>query len=353
MALTGSKKTPSRKQAVSLRHIADELGVSISLVSKVLSGRLGTSGANVKKIRAIHAKARELDYRKNLLAEALRTGRQNVFAVYVHRHGAPGSAIVEDMIGGIADEASKVQQRLLINYYETSDEFRATLPLVHRNSVDGVIMAGIPHGELVDDLRIIHARGVPVVTIHDTQLDKQFPNVGVDQIEVGRLTTTHLIERGCRRIAHFWVHREPPQTSLSDDRYAGYKRALADHGLPYDPALVVQVPDFQYATGVAATNELLQRGVSFDGIYCQSDPHSSAALNTLVTAGKKVPQDVKLIGVDNAPYCDFAIVALSSTSQEFRSRGRLAVDLLTRKLAGESVDSTRTVPVVVARASSS
>ena len=84
----------SKRKPVGLRRIAEELNVSVSLVSKVLSGRLGTSGAHADKIRAIHAKARELDYRKNHLAEALRTGRQNVLAVCVHRHGVEGSGIV-------------------------------------------------------------------------------------------------------------------------------------------------------------------------------------------------------------------------------------------------------------------
>lgn len=350
--MPSSGSTAPRKQAVSLRHIAEELGVSVSLVSKVLSGRLGTSGANIEKIRAIHAKARELDYRKNLLAEALRTGRQNVFAVYVHRHGTPGSSIVECMVDGIADEAGKIQQRLLIQFYETSDMFRATMPMVHRNSVDGVIVAGILHSELVEDLRVIHSRGVPVVTIHDSELDRQFPNVGVNQMEVGRLATTHLIERGCRRIAHYCV-ASPVLTSLSSARREGYCHALAEHGLSYDPELVVQVPDYSYEAGGWATKELLQRGVQFDGIFGQSDPHTAAALNLLMAAGRKVPEEVKLIGVDNSPHCEFAAVPLSSTSQEFRTRGREAVRLLARKLAGDNVGSIQIAPVVVPRASTS
>src|SRR5690606_31522393 len=106
-----AKQQPARRQVVGLRDIAEELNVSVSLVSKVLSGRLGTSGANIKKIRAIRAKARELGYQKNLLAEALRTGRQNVLALFLHRHGEPGSGIVDETINGVAEEAARSQQR--------------------------------------------------------------------------------------------------------------------------------------------------------------------------------------------------------------------------------------------------
>jgi LacI family transcriptional regulator len=255
---------------VSLRQIADEVGVSVSLVSKVLSGRMGNTGAQAAKVAAIHKTAAELGYRKNLLAHALRTGRQNVLAVCVHRHGEPGSGIVEEMVAGIAAEAVTHRQRLLLHYYETAEEFRKFAPELQRNAADGVIMGGLGHPELIRDLDSVHDRSLPIVTIHDEQLAPSFPNVGMDQVEVARLATRHLIEQGCRRIVHFKV---------TEPRYEGYRRALKEAGIALDSALVIECELYSYTAGVSATRKLLESGAEFDGIVGCSDHHCAAALN--------------------------------------------------------------------------
>jgi LacI family transcriptional regulator len=103
---------------------------------------------------------------------------------------------------------------------------------------------------------------------------------------------------------------------------------------------------------VMAVRELLDSGVQFDGIVGCSDHHSAAALNVLTERGRKVPEHVKLVGIDNAPFCNFAAVPLSSVSQEYDVRGRHAVRLLMTLLRGESAYLIQIPPVVHARASS-
>jgi LacI family transcriptional regulator len=331
------------QKVVSLRQIADEVGVSVSLVSKVLNGRMGNTGAQAAKVAAIHDKALSLGYRKNLLAQALRTGRQNVLAVCVHRLGELGSGIVEEMVAGIAAEAAAQHQRLMLHYYETADEFRAFAPELQRNAADGVIMGGLGHPELIKDLKSMHSRGLPVVTIHDEKLSPMFANVGMDQVEVARYATRHLIEQGCRRIAHLKV---------VEHRYEGYRRALDEAKIRFDPALVVESGLYSYPAGTEAVNRLLASGAVFDGIVGCSDHHSAAALNVLTGRGLKVPEQVKLIGIDNAPFCQFAAVPLSSVSQEYEIRGRHAVRVLMTFLQDKSASVTQVPPVVCARASS-
>lgn len=345
-----STSSRSRQQVVGLRDIAEELNVSVSLVSKVLSGRLGTSGANAKKMAAIKDKAREMGYQKNLLAEALRTGRQNVLALFLHRHGEPGSAILDEVIVGIAEEAARADQRLLIHYYETSEEFRAFVPRIHRNVVDGVIVGGVPHADIVTELKAMHARSIPIVTIHDEELDPLFPNVGLSQCEVTRIATLHLIDQGCQAIAHFRV--VDGVTSLPANRYMGYRSALEERGLPYRPELVVDVLDFAYDTGLDAVQRLLREGRKFDGVVGQSDQHGLATTNYLLSKGIRVPHQVKVTGVDNAPFCRYGVVQLSSVSQEYRVRGKRAARLLVRKLNGDTVRSLQVLPILSVRESS-
>jgi LacI family transcriptional regulator len=358
-----TRKSPLKSAApVGLRDIAKELNISISLVSKVLSGRMGNSGAGARMVRAIQEKAQELQYQKNRQAEALSTGRQNAIAVCIHRHGEAGSAIVEEMVEGIAQEAAVHHQRLVIQYYTTLAQFRAFAPELHRNIVDGVIMGGIGHPELFDDLKAMDQRGLPAVTILDRKLGGNFANVGMDQVGVCRRATAQLIAQGCRHIAHFGERlKAPPSTnsfspaathSLGQTRCEGYALALQESGLEYRPELVIAVSSFGYAAGWEGTKALLDKDTPFDGIVGQSDHHVAGALNLLVSRGRKVPQQVKLIGVDNSPFCQYMSVALSSVSQEFQSRGRIAVRLLMEKLNGQKTSSVEVEPIVHARLSS-
>lgn len=354
MATVSSSAKPraASYQVVGLRQVAEELNLSVSLVSKVLSGRMGTSSATERTILAVRAKAMEMGYRKNELAEALRTGRQNVIAVCIHRHGVTGSSIVEDMVQGIAEGAARHHQRLMLQYCQDLSAFRRFGSGLHRNVVDGLIVGGLPHPEWVNELRKVAARGVPVATLHDWEVAPEFANVGMDQVELCRQATLHLLDQGCRRIAHIRPASDEPG-ALSDLRFEGYRRALASRRVAYRPQLVVSVGHgFSYESGIEGVRALLASRVPFDGIVGQSDQHAMAALNVLVREGVRVPGAVRIIGVDNSPFCALAIVPLSSMSQEVHARGKRAVELLVEVLNGGKARSVKIEPVVCARQSS-
>lgn len=346
-------RTGRLKRAIGLRDIAEQVGVSVSLVSKVLSRNFGTSGATKELIRAIEDKARELNYRKNRLADALKRGQQDAIAICVHRIGCPGSNLVGAVMRSIATVSAAAGRRLVIHYYDTIEEFRAICPDLNRSTIDGLVLAGVPHPEMIDDLHAILRGGVPIVTVHDCQLDKNIPNVGVSQSEIGLIATRHLIEQGARAIAHFIpiaVGRTSPGTP---DRYLGYRQAIDQAGIEHDPARVIEVRDYLYPAGLDGMNALLRGNIHFDALFVQSDHHSMAALNTLLRAGRRVPEDVKIVGVDDSTFCPIAAVELSSVSQELSLRGRHAAKLLGRLIDGDdSVQSIMVPPVLRARTSS-
>lgn len=333
---------PAPSKPSGLRRIAEELGVSVSLASKVLSGRMGTSGATPEMAKAIRQKAEELHYRKNLAAEALCTGRQNVIAVCLHHHGVEGSTIVDEMVNGIATEAANHRQRLLIHYYSNAKEFRDFSPEVDNSSFDGLIVGGLSHEELAVDLLAMQSRSVPIVTILDDPLAGRLTNVGMDQREVTRMSTLHLIDQGCKAIAHI---------ATAQKRYEGFRLALQERGLPFRKDLVVEVRDFGYGAGEKAMEVLVKQGKPFDGLVAQSDAQAAAVLNRLILMGRRVPQDTRVIGVDNAPVCQYSMVPLSSVSQEYVARGGQAVRLLVRQIQGEATSSSEVMPVLYARAS--
>lgn len=307
-----------------LADIARELNVSSSLVSKVLNGRLGTTRVSAKTIRAIHASAQNFNYQRNASAAALATGRQNVIGVFIHHVGVAGAGIMEAMTMGIAAEAAKHKMRLAVQYFEEREQFIAERQIMQRGVMDGVILGGMHHEDLIDMLNEVQNAGVPIVTIHDKQLDPRFSNVGMHQQEVGRVATQHLIDQGCRRIAHICKMGE---------RFEGYRMALRSAGLPFDPDLVFEVDNYVYAGGVQALSHWTERKVSFDGVFAQSDQQAVGFMNTFVRHGGHIPQDVKIIGVDNSPFADFSVIPLSSVSQEDKERGRRAVQILLEQTA--------------------
>jgi LacI family transcriptional regulator len=327
----------------SLKDIAGSLGVSVALVSKVLNRRMGTSGCSEKTRKAILAKAKQLRFRPNPLAVALRAGRKGTVGVFVHPIGNPGSGLVESLLDGIAEACNRNRERIWLSFFKTGDEFGERAPSEAQHEVDGLLLAGVSHPELAPLLRGFRKQGVPVVSVCTRPVLPSIPNVFTDEEALGYLATRHLLERGCRRIAH--VGRLP-------SRIRGYRRALRAHGLPFSPALVRETKEFALGEGGAAVRAWLAAGMRFDGVVAQSDNQALGAMYELLRHGRKVPQEVKVVGIDNSPICDLSPVALSSVSQEMQEVGRRAAEMLLDGIAGKRMSSCVVPPQVIRRASS-
>lgn len=328
-----------------MRDIATEVGVSVSLVSKVLNNRLGTTRVSPDKLAGIRRAVTRIGYCKNVSASALKAGRHNVVGVYIHRVGMEGSGIIEELLDGISAAALQHGQRLQLSLFSTTEQICNLYEGAHPSAMDGLMVGGLPHGDSFDQLSAIHDAGLPVVTIYDDPRLPSIPNVGIDQILVGRLATEHLIAQGARRIVHI---------RNLDYRFRGYCEALAQAGLPYDPACVFDASelDYSHVTGERAVLAFQEKGIMFDGIVTQSDQEAVGAMNVLFERGLCVPDDVKVIGIDNAPFCKFSRVPLSSVSQNNRMQGLEAMRLILNMIDGQEVQSTTVQPLLIARQSS-
>ena len=120
---------------VYLRDIASRLDVSVSLVSKVLNDRLGTTAVSPAVIRSIRETAKEMGYRKNYSAAALREGRHHAIGIFLHRTGVTGSGLLEDLLDGALFEAHARHQKQLLNFFETADDFRQLREFAHRGMI--------------------------------------------------------------------------------------------------------------------------------------------------------------------------------------------------------------------------
>lgn len=330
----------------SLKRIAAELGVSYTLVSKVLSGRLGTTGVSEKTRDSILNKAKELDYVPNRLAVALKAGRKGAIGIFLYHIDSPGSDVTDRLLHGMAEGLEQSGFRMWLRFFPTHDGFLAACDMRLKREVDGLIVAGLHHSSLVAKFRDLEHQDVPVVSLLNDLPDKarkMLTNVEICYESQGYLATRHLLEQGCRRLACF---------RTIENRTTGFLRAHREAAIKPDPKLIIDTESFSSWDGKRSLARLLDYGVPFDGIVCQSDAQASGAINELLHRGINVPGQVKITGVGNSPVAENCIVPITSVTSEMRRAGLKAVETLLLKIDGLPAKSSVIEPSLFVRNSS-
>ncbi len=332
----------------SLKDIASEVGVSYTLVSKVLRGKLGTTRVSARARKAILSKAKELDYKANPAAVALKTGRKGAVGIFLHHIGTPGSEISERLVQGLSSGLNDSGFRIWLRYFSSDEEFLAACDSRLLSEVDGIIVGGAEHPRLLTKLREIEGKGLPVVSVFfnapDSRREKLLDyRVTVDSELQGFLATEHLLKQGCRRLAHFRAFKT---------RASGFLRAHKKYRVPVIPELSLQTGDFFLETAQKLTRKLLDSGIKFDGIVCQADSQAVGAINELVRSGVDVPGQVKVTGVDNSPLAESCIVPVTSVTSGVRRVGLAAVEILLKRIAKNPTGPVVIEPQLVVRKSS-
>ena len=333
---------------VRLKDIARELGVSVVTVSKVLRNQGNISAATRQRVSK---RMRELHYRPNLAARALITGRTHTIGL-----------IVPDLLHPFFAQVAKALQSvlrphgygLLLSSSEEDPELeRQELELLFARRVDALLIASAQW--TVESFREIEAQKIPYVLIDRffTGLTANF--VGVDDEAVGDLATAHLLDQGCRRIAHI----RGPGLSTAAGRLEGYRRALARHELAPFAGYIVPIGSSADESGemggYEAARTLLATTPRPDGIFCYNDPSALGAMRAILAASLEIPRDIALVGCGNVIYSDFLRVPLSTIDQDSLSIGARSAELALELIEAKQPLHPRSIfvtPRLVARASS-
>jgi LacI family transcriptional regulator len=196
---------------------------------------------------------------------------------------------------------------------------------------------------MLPHLRRLERAGLPVVTFLESEYARRPVNIAVDNYLQGYLATEHIMVRGCEHIVHFRV---------GDARYEGYAGALREKGRRLDPALVVRCPHYSVMDGRLAVRKLLRSQIKFDAIVAQSDGQAFGACMELREQGIAVPDQVRIIGVDDSSLCLASPVSLSSVTSESVQVGVLTVEAILHKIGGGTVEPRLLHPRVIQRNSS-
>ena len=326
------------KKRVTSQDVANLAGVSRTTVSFVLNDVKGfnISPETRQKVRDA---AESLNYVPDATAQALASRRAKAIGLVMTRspHHIATDAFLLQIIGGLMEVIKDNKLRLLIEYVEAEHQDRAYLELARSKHIDGMILL-TPR---LDDagLKKLEQMDVPTVLMGEIEGSNLY-SVDVDNELAARKAVRHLLELGHTRIA--CITNAPATYTAAPDRVRGYRNALSDAGISPDDSLI-RYADFTPESGYAEMNSLLESGKQFTAVFVASDNVAMGVKAALIEAGKKVPEDISLVGFDDIPWAQYANPPLTTIHLEAQELARRACLVLMDLLKGKEPELKRQV----------
>jgi len=319
--------------ALTLEEIARAAGVSRSTVSRVINAEPNVRDAVRQRVWQV---VEEMDYHPNAAARNLASRRAQTLGVVIPQtfNTVFVDPFFPDVLRGVADAANESKHHLMLSMVDRPMEEDFYRRALRSQMLDGVVIVSA----LVDDPlipRLLRDR-IPFVTI-GRHLREQVSYVDADNVRGGRMATEHLLHNGRRRVATI---TGPLNMVPGLDRREGYQAALREAGFTVREAWIAE-GDFTQSGGFAAMQQLLPREP--DAVFVASDLMAVGALRALQQAGQRVPDDVALVGFDDAPVATFTDPPLTTVRQPVYELGVMAIKQLLRLLEKEHEEPVRTI----------
>ena len=324
----------SLKSPPTSSEVARRAGVSRTTVSFVLNNVRDQVISEATREKVLAA-ARDIGYEPNAAARTLAGGTTGTVALVIPKaEHLYVDVFLAQLVASINQECHRHGLKMLIE--SSDDEGRepgAFVDLVRSRRIDGLIVVN-PSMSGREYLERVLEAGIPMVVFGAGLPDmERFHTTGNDTSLSSKMAVNHLIGLGHARIA--FVNFAQPEYLAVNERERGWREAMAEHGLPIDPAWVAYA-DISAASGYRATQELLARKAPFTALFAGNDTIAFGALRALSEAGLRVPQDVAVIGYDDIPMAEFASPPLTTVRTDTMGLGRDAMDMLRALLRKET-----------------
>ena len=309
---------------VTLKQIAENLGISVTTVSKALKNYPDVS----KKTKAlVKEEAKKLHYKPNVFAVNLRTKESKTVGLIipevVHH-------FFSSVINGIIEEAERKGYLVIILQSNESYQLeKKQVDLLISKRVDGIMISLANDTVDISQLLEIKEHEIPLVMFD--KISKLVPcsKIIINDRQAAYDATKFLIDSGCKKIAHF-RGALLPQNSI--DRFLGYKKALEDHGLTYDSSLIYMCERVDYEDGRRAALQLMKDNKEVDGIFAVTDMAAVGAMTVFKEHGIKVPEDISVMGFSNWFLSQAITPSLSTIDQPGYEMGRKTFKLLRKEM---------------------
>ena len=316
-----------------IKDIAQATGVSCTTVSNVIHGR--AKRVSAETIEKINDAIKTLGYVPNMSARALVSNSSKVIGFVNHVMTRKSANFMEDpfhstAIGAIESTLRENGYYLMLRTVETADDLVAFL---QNWNVDGLFFTGIFKDNFFDEVARLN---IPIVLIDSYVRQPHFCNVGLEDFKGSFQATRHLIENGHRRIA--FASPSIKDGGVLQERFLGYKAALAEASIPFDKELVIKQEMDIDSCRKAADELLLHPDVT--GLVVTADIMAAGIMAGLNERGVKIPEDISVVGFDDINICQMVTPTLTTIHQDMNLKGRLAVDFMLQLLEGRPLEKS-------------
>ncbi|MEU3654299.1 LacI family DNA-binding transcriptional regulator [Streptomyces sp. NPDC032161] len=319
-----------------LEEVAARAGVGRGTVSRVING---SPRVSARTREAVEAAVAELGYVPNRAARALAGNRTDAIALVVPEPEARffTEPYFSDIVRGVGAALADTDMQLLLTFVGNDRERRRLAQYLTAHRVDGVLLVSVHAGDPLPDL--LEQLGMPAVTSGPRSAVEPLASVDSDNFAGARAAVGHLVARGRRTIATITGRLD---VYGARRRLDGYHEAVAAAGLAPDEDLVAAA-DFTEEGGALAMRALLARRPGVDAVFAASDVMAAGARQVLREAGRRIPDDVALVGFDDSAVARHMDPALTSVRQPIEEMGRTMARVLLQEIAGDSPERPHVV----------
>jgi len=316
------------KRQVTIKDIAEKLGISVSTVSRALKDHPDIS---IKTRQAVKELANLLGYKPNLIALNLKHSKTNTIGLVVpevEHH------FFSKIINGIEEVAYENNYNVLVVQSNESymREVLNTQTLLS-NRVDGLLVSFSKETQDYSHFQQIVDQEIPIVFYDRTIENFHADSVMVDDYSGAFKAVDHLISRGCKRIA---LYSSPQHMLIGRNRFEGYKGALEKHGIAFDKNLVYACDTFDSAMKISRS--VLKKHDRPDGIFAVNDITAIGVMKTARQLGINVPDELKVVGFENSRSSSICEPELTSVDQFGYNLGKKAAELLLKRIKNDTFD---------------
>ncbi|MBC5838605.1 LacI family DNA-binding transcriptional regulator [Flavobacterium muglaense] len=309
---------------VTLKEIAKKLGISITTVSKALKNYPDVSE---KTKAAVNELCQKLHYTPNSFAVNLRTKESKTIGLIipeVMHH------FFSNIINAIIDEAEKKGYLVIILQSNESLELEKNqIELLINKRVDGILLSLSKESNNDAHIQEVINRKIPLVMFDRIAKLSNCSKVIIDDQKAAFDAVQHLIDKGCKKIAHF---RGPLNPQISIDRYIGYKKALEKNNITFDSKLIYTCEDITFQEGIDYARLMIEEHPDVDGIFAITDLVAVGAMSYFNEVKIKVPEQIKIIGFSNWFMSQVVTPKLSTVEQPSTEMGLAAFALLLEEM---------------------
>ncbi|MEZ4883907.1 MAG: LacI family DNA-binding transcriptional regulator [Chitinophagales bacterium] len=318
---------PKKNKRVTIHDLAQELNVSPSTVSRALNDHDSIGKETKLSIKKL---AKERQYRPNTLASSLRTSRSNTIGVMVSWINRP---FISSLISGIEKAARDAGYHVIISQsYDSVELEEENLLALYDSRISALIISLAMGTKEYSHFDLFTQNGIPIVFVDRIPYAKELNKVYINNFNAAFEATEHLIEQGCKRIAHFGGESKQ---RIYEDRKAGYIAALMKNNFEVDNSIILQANYLHAEEGTRMTEQILNMDNPPDGLFCANDTSAVSAIQCAKRMGVKIPKELAVIGFNNDPICEIIDPALSSIYHPAEEMGQAAITQVIKMLEGK------------------